>query len=325
MKKLLCVFLCALIMTSCALTSFASGEADSRAYWKVETSSDIAAGKTVDVKIYLKADYVTNMFGAVVTYDKTFYEPADKSTESNNFTVASAYASSGNKSVVMSEMKSKSVADKMYDESYTSQMRNKYALAWFSFTFLASKFSSPSTDKIPRFNDFCHVATLKLKVKTSAKGGLIGNVWLDKAYQQKDAGVSTKKYTFVGHANSDIIGKCTNTVKYGQTMDFSDAVLFNSVQMKDVEIQYKSTANVSPTLCTFGTANYSYSYSSSDPSKVSVDKDGNVKGLKQSSAVINCTVTDSNGSAASDSCTVTVKYAWWQWIIVIFLFGWIWY
>ena len=168
------------------------------------------------------------------------------------------------------------------------------------------------------------VCRVRNETRRLCRGG-VGNVWLDKAYQQKDAGVSTKKYTFVGHANSDIIGKCTNTVKYGQTMDFSDAVLFNSVQMKDVEIQYKSTANVSPTLCTFGTANYSYSYSSSDPSKVSVDKDGNVKGLKQSSAVINCNVTDSNGSAASDSCTVTVKYAWWQWIIVIFLFGWIWY
>ena len=35
--------------------------------------------------------------------------------------------------------------------------------------------------------------------------------------------------------------------------------------------------------------------------------------------------TDSEGNTLSSSIEVTVKYAWWQWIIVILLFGWIWY
>lgn len=36
-----------------------------------------------------------------------------------------------------------------------------------------------------------------------------------------------------------------------------------------------------------------------------------------------CTVTANDGRTAT--CTVTVQYAWWQWLIRIFLFGWIWY
>lgn len=324
MKRFFSLFLCVVMTLSFAQTIFAASEADCHAAWKLETSSAVSAGKTVDVRIYLKTDYVSNIFGAVVSYDKTFYEPA-VSVETNNFAIADSIANLGNKTVVMSEMKSQSVAEKMYDDSYTQSMKNRYALEWFSFTFLASKFSNPSRDLFPRFNDYTLVATLKLKVRSSAKSGLVGNIWLDSVYQQKDAGVSTKKYTFVSHADSEVVGKCGSTVKYGQTIDFSQAVLFRSVQMSDVEMNYKSTLDISPKVETFGAAKYTCTYSSSDPSVVSVDGDGNATGLKRGKAVVTCTVTDNNGSSASDKCTVNVRYSLWQWIIVIFLFGWIWY
>lgn len=324
MKKFLCLFLCVIIAFSLNFTAFASGEEKCHASWKLETSSTLSAGKSVDVLIYLKSDYVTNIFGAVVTYDKTFYEPAN-ATESDNFVVAPSIANLGNKTVVLSEKKSQSVADKMYDESYSKDMKSRYALAWFSFTFLATKFSNPSVDTFPGFDDYTLVATLKLKVKPSAKSGLVGNIFLDEVYQQKDAGKQTRKYTFVSHANSEIVGKCSSTVRYGQTIDFSQAVLFKSISMNDVEIQYKSSQNISPEVETFGSAKYTCSFESSNPSVVLVDSDSNAVGLKRGSAVITCTVTDQNGVKASDSCMVTVKYSWWQWIIVIFLFGWIWY
>ena len=35
--------------------------------------------------------------------------------------------------------------------------------------------------------------------------------------------------------------------------------------------------------------------------------------------------TDSEGNTLSDSVEITTKYIWWQWLIIIFLFGWIWY
>ena len=70
---------------------------------------------------------------------------------------------------------------------------------------------------------------------------------------------------------------------------------------------------------------YTMKYESSNPKVASVDDNGKVTALKKGSATITCTVTDSNGNSVSDTCEVKVVYTWWQWLIKIVLFGWIWY
>lgn len=63
-------------------------------------------------------------------------------------------------------------------------------------------------------------------------------------------------------------------------------------------------------------------WKSSNASVASVDQNsGVVTGKKTGSAVI----TGTDGHGISATINVTVKYVWWQWLIVIFLFGWIWY
>lgn len=46
---------------------------------------------------------------------------------------------------------------------------------------------------------------------------------------------------------------------------------------------------------------------------------------KKGTATITCTVIDLNGNTVTDICNVTVKYNFGRWLIVIILFGWIWY
>ena len=99
----------------------------------------------------------------------------------------------------------------------------------------------------------------------------------------------------------------------------------NGVKVNDVEINYKKSAVIVPDIDIDDGLDYTVEYKSSNSSVVSVDKNGNVYGAKKGSATITCTVTDELGNEASGTCTVKVKYAWWQWIIVIVLFGWIWY
>ncbi len=82
---------------------------------------------------------------------------------------------------------------------------------------------------------------------------------------------------------------------------------------------------ITPSVTADSGAEYTVKYSSSNTKAVSVDNDGNVKGLKRGSSTITCTVIDSNGTVVQDTCTVTVKYTFWQWLIKILLFGWIWY
>ncbi len=98
-----------------------------------------------------------------------------------------------------------------------------------------------------------------------------------------------------------------------------------SVSVNDVSINYKSSTTLKPTVTADEDVKYSVKYESSNPNAVSVDNNGNVKGLKKGSATITCTVTDQYGNTVKDTCKVTVSYSVWQWVIIILLFGWIWY
>ena len=63
-------------------------------------------------------------------------------------------------------------------------------------------------------------------------------------------------------------------------------------------------------------------YTSSDESVVTVDKDGNYKAVGRGNAVITMHIV---GTDIEEHCKITVKYAWWQVLIRIFLLGLIWY
>ena len=99
-----------------------------------------------------------------------------------------------------------------------------------------------------------------------------------------------------------------------------------SVKIDDnAEINYKSSYKISSEITAESGAEYTAEWQSSNPKVASVDKNGKVTALKKGTAKITCTVTDSNGNTVSDTCNVTVKYNFGQWLIIILLFGWIWY
>ncbi|MBQ7653708.1 MAG: leucine-rich repeat protein [Clostridia bacterium] len=98
----------------------------------------------------------------------------------------------------------------------------------------------------------------------------------------------------------------------------------HSVTVDDLSVTYRDSRNLSLKIIADEAASYTVTYSSSNPSVVSVDNSGNVYGAKRGSATIVVTVTDSTGKSVQDTCNVNVDYAWWQWIIMIVLFGWLW-
>ena len=125
------------------------------------------------------------------------------------------------------------------------------------------------------------------------------------------------------------VGKQSVTVIYGDselTFDINVKKSYiNSVSLADLTLNYKKSANLSPEISADEGAKYTVKYESSNPKVAAVDKNGKVTALKKGSAKITCTVTDSNGNTVSDTCNVTVKYSFGQWLIKILLFGWIWY
>lgn len=64
-------------------------------------------------------------------------------------------------------------------------------------------------------------------------------------------------------------------------------------------------------------------FTSGNTALVGVDGSGNVVPAKGAKGTATVTVADD--SEFTDTVAVTVRYAWWQWLIVVALFGWAWY
>lgn len=127
-------------------------------------------------------------------------------------------------------------------------------------------------------------------------------------------------------------GQQTITVSYGgKTATFVVTVnepvrgRVKSVSVNDLSINYKNSGNINPNIEIDDGVNYSVTYSSSNSSVASVSSNGTVYGGKKGNATITCIVTDEYGNSISDNCQINVSYTWWQWIIKIVLFGWLWY
>ena len=88
---------------------------------------------------------------------------------------------------------------------------------------------------------------------------------------------------------------------------------------------YKYGFNINKYLKLPEDVGYEITYESSDPSVAIVDEDGNITTTGRGITLITSTIVYENGKTETQLKNVEVIYTWWQWLIVIFLFGWIWY
>ena len=173
------------------------------------------------------------------------------------------------------------------------------------------------------------IATYKDGVKVQPNGEITVKVPLPDGFM-------TNK-VFVCYVDS-VSGKVTKIpceVKDGyvifKTNHFSEYAIVEqsanvkSVSVSDIKLNYKKSTTIKPTIKADEGAKYTVKYSSSNTKVATVDENGKVYAAKKGSATITCTVTDSNGNTVQDTCKVTVKYSFGQWLIKILLFGWIWY
>ncbi len=141
-----------------------------------------------------------------------------------------------------------------------------------------------------------------------------------------------RSYTFGNNAKGTVgVLKLASINVEGITENESDFVIkkiakkVNSVDISDISMNYKASTTIVPVINADNGVEYTVTYSSSDPSVATVDENGNVYASGKGSAEITCTVTDQYGNVVTDTCDVNVSYSFGQWLIIILLFGWIWY
>ena len=144
----------------------------------------------------------------------------------------------------------------------------------------------------------------------------------------KEVKDSSKIKVFHYHKNSNgemVYSKISNiTIIPGyiefETDNFSKFVVTEDITISikgNSKMQYKGTQTLKVD------ANGEIEFKSSNPKVVSVDKKtGKVTATGKGTATITATI---KGTDVSSTIKITVSYTWWQWLIKIVLFGWIWY
>lgn len=120
-----------------------------------------------------------------------------------------------------------------------------------------------------------------------------------------------------------IISSCVLSTGKTDYVDFTKdaevATGYIDFKEESISANYKQTKKID------FDSNYSakeIKWESSNTKVATVDENGNVKMTGKGTATITAKSAD---GVASAECKVTVKYAWWQWIIKIVLLGFLWY
>ena len=99
----------------------------------------------------------------------------------------------------------------------------------------------------------------------------------------------------------------------------------SGVSVQDLALYYKESGTLQTQVHSTEHAGYTIKFQPENEKLITVDEKGNVTTLHWGTTKLDVTLTDPKGNTWTDSCVVHVNYHFWQWIIIVFLFGWIWY
>lgn len=137
-----------------------------------------------------------------------------------------------------------------------------------------------------------------------------------------DEWVITSEPTYAGNGISSIFCSVCGELLLEKEIPKLVYVSLCKLDHTELELSYRSSATIHVEILPADATNTDHTWSSSDCSVATVDQYGDVCAIGRGTAVITCASADGN---AFGTCTVTVINTWWQWMIIIVLFGWIWY
>lgn len=315
-KKFIAVLFAVMFAFSAfSMLSFAA-EKNNHLYIKLTSNKNIAAlkpGEKFTVTVSAKTDYPVINVNTMIVYDANYYEL----DTSNGVAVKKVTKMP----VSFNQATNSPLA--MYHQSYSREMTRQYKLVFAAVTWLPSLSSQGKATPTTTLTEFENLYTINFKMKNNAPKDGAGFLGVDPVYI-KTENDSMRSGIYAAHGGAtlgdDVIAS------YGQTIDLSQAVLAGKEVTKapadyTIELDYKSKIDTKTLIEDLK----GYSFESADNSIVNVviDTDGETfEALKTGKTYV---AGISKDGKTRYNVEVTVKYTWWQWLIVIFLFGWIWY
>ncbi len=303
-----------------AISSSAASESSYTATFGFKTDkASVKKGETVKVSVNLKTNYFIWSMQVPIIYDANALELQNvNSSKPSAFLtfegrMASAYRTNGN-----SKSSNEYYEKRNSNPSYWSQasVKNKYKIIFTSW----AADSTLNGGKLIKLSNAETIVSFSFKAKKdiSSFDGLI--------FIHKDF---TKTETFAGglwfcgrspSENHNI----NNYVPVGQTLSFSGSAPdtgSNEAASDVIAINFKATINLKEKVNS-SAQNKTLRWTSADESIVTVDDEGNIFGAKAGTTTVTAKSTDGK---FTQSFNVQVSYSVIQWIIIIVLFGWLWY
>lgn len=174
-------------------------------------------------------------------------------------------------------------------------------------------------------------ATVNISVDVVNGGYVYGNGEYQKGDMVSLIATPELATTFKGWYDGNTLIASDDTLSFVATEDRQLRVIFctkatvlNGITLsaESLPLQYKGTSKLTVTFNPTNVTNKNVTWASNNEKVAIVDANGNVTAKGSGTAMITATTEDGGKTA---SCTVTVKLIWWQWLIKILLFGWIWY
>lgn len=308
-----------------AISSSAASESDYIATFSIKTDkASVKKGETVKVSVNLKTNYYIFSMQVPVIYDSTAFELQNtNSSKPSSFLtfegrLASAYRTNGNFNSPNEYYEKRNSNPSYWTKS---DIKSKYK---FVFTSWAADSTLNGGKLIKLANEETIVSfTLKAKKDVSNIDGL---VFLHKDFMK--TATFAGGLWFCGRSKTEKVDT-TNFVPAGQTLKFTGTAP-STPATPDTPAEDKTNAvvmnfrgNVSLKENVASSAqNKTLEWTSADETIVTVDKNGNVYGVNIGETTVTVKSTDGK---YSETFTIQVSYAWWQWVVIIVLFGWIWY
>lgn len=313
MKKLskITAFLMAFVLIFSMFTvGVSAAEKDNTCTIKLTSSKENPKpGDSFTVTVSAKTDYPIINVNTIIVYDSKYYA------------IDTSSGAAVKKATKMPVSINQSTASPlgMYHQSYSSAMTKQYKLVFCGITWLPSLAPKGTSTPTTTLTEFEKLYTIKFKMKKDAPTDGNGFLGIDPAYIKTETS-TMRSGVYAAHGGAtlgdDVIAVC------GQTIDLSQAVLFGSEVKKlpadkTLEMNYKSSLALTDIVSN----PKDYEVLSSDTSIIET-KDGALNAKKTGTVFVAASSLDGK---TRTNYEVTVKYSWWQWIIIIVLFGWLWY